>query len=95
MATVTIRPHRTALTQHRQHRQYRPGISPLGQFGLQWGSPRAMLTVLTQEVSSSGNNWEAKPSDLVVVVQGNICSFRSWAISKAWFIAEQYFICCN
>ena len=58
------------------------------QFGSQRGSPRAMLAVLTQEVALPGNNWEAKPSDLVcsamnqaleiaqdaVVVQGNICS---------------------
>jgi hypothetical protein len=53
-----------------------------------------MLTVLTQEVSSSGNNWEAKPSDLV-------CSAMNHALEIAQDrllcreIFARYFICCN
>ena len=52
MAYRHDRPHRTALIQHRHHRSYWGRT----QFEFQRGSPRAILTVLTQEVALPGNN---------------------------------------
>ena len=82
------RPHRTALTQHRQHRQYRPGDQAPGSVWIIERQSAGYADGADARSRSSGNNWEAKPSDLVcsamnqaleiaqdaVVVQGNICS---------------------
>ena len=83
------RPHRTALTQHRQHRQYRPGDQPPGSVWITVRQSAGYADGADARSRSSGNHWEAKPSDLVcsamnqaleiaqdaVVVQGNICSY--------------------